>query len=121
MTNTKTMLTGQSVLLVEDDYLIADDMACLLEAGGAEVIGPVASVDTAIALIERTERIDGAIVDVNLQGVMSWPIADALLERGVPCVFTTGYDKSSILARYADVVRCEKPVDLNKIVKALFG
>ena len=118
---TKTLLTGQSVLLVEDDFFIAADMACQLVAGGAKVIGPVASVDAAIRLIEQTDSIDGAIVDVNLQGVMSWPVVDALLQRGVPFVFTTGYDKASIPVRYAEIVRCEKPVGLDKIISALFG
>ena len=121
MTETKTMLTGRIVLLVEDEFFIAEDMACQLEAGGAEVVGPVASVDAAIELIERTERIDGAMVDLNLQGVMSWPIIDALLQRGVPCVFTTGYDKASIPTLYAEIIRCEKPVELDKIARALFG
>lgn len=96
-------------------------MACQLKAGGAEVVGPVASVDAALQLIEQTEQIDGAVVDVNLQGVLSWPVADALLGRGVPFVFTTGYDRSSIPARYAETIRCEKPVAPDKIAKALFG
>lgn len=121
MTETKTMLTGRIILLVEDEFFIAEDMACQLEAGGAEVVGPVASVNAAIGLIEQTERIDGAIVDLNLQGVMSWPIVDALRQRGVPCVFATGYDQASIPARYAEIVRCEKPVDVDKTARALFG
>ena len=121
MNETRAVLTGRIILLVEDEYLIADDMTCQLEAGGAKVVGPVASVDAAIGLIEQTERIDGAIVDLNLQGVMSWPILDALLQRGVPCVLTTGYDKASIPARYAEIVRCEKPTTSDKAAKALFG
>lgn len=121
ITATETMLTGRRVLLVEDEFFIADDIVFQLEAGGAEVVGPAASVDAAIGLIERTERIDGAILDVNLQGVMSWPVADALLGRGVPFLFATGYDKASIPARYAGIVRCEKPVDPNKTARALFG
>ena len=121
MTESKTLLTGRCVLLVEDDYFIAVDMACQLDASGAEVIGPVASVDAAIELIEQTERIDGAVVDINLQGVMAWPIADALLRRGVRFVFVTGYDSASIPARYAEIVRCEKPATLDKVAKALFG
>ena len=121
MTETKTMLTGRIVLLVEDEYFLAEDMACQLEAGGAKVVGPVASVDAAIELIEQTEHFDGALVDLNLQGVMSWPIIDALLQRGVACVLTTGYDKASIPTRYAGIVRCEKPVELDKIARALFG
>ena len=115
MTVTKTMLTGQRILLVEDDFYIAEDMACQLEAGGAKVVGPVASVDAAIGLIEQKEPLDGAVVDVNLQGVMSWPIADALLRRGVPLVFATGYDRTSIPARYAGIVCCEKPCNFHMI------
>ena len=121
MTETRAMLAGRTVLLVEDEFVIAEDMACQLEAGGAKVVGPVASVDAAIRLIEQTERLDGAIVDLNLKGVMSWPILDALLQRGVPCVMTTGYDMASIPARYAEIVRCEKPTTSDKAAKALFG
>lgn len=121
ITETKTMLTGQRVLLVEDEYFIAEDMADQLEAGGAKVLGPVASVDAAIELIEQTERIDWAILDANLLGVKSWPVADALLRRGVRFVFTTGYDSASIPARYAEIVRCEKPTTSDMAAKALFG
>jgi len=121
ITETKIMLAGRKVLLVEDEYFIAEDMAYQLKAGGAEVVGPVASVDAAIGLIEQTKRIDGAVVDINLQGVMSWPVADALLRRGVPFVFATGYDRASIPARYAHVVCCEKPVCTDRIGRALFG
>jgi len=121
MTETETKLTGQRILLVEDDFYIAEDMAYQLEAGGVTVVGPVASVDAAIALIEQAVPIDGAVVDVNLQGVMSWPIADALLRRGVPFVFTTGYDRTSIPARYAEIACCEKPCSFLMIGKALSG
>ena len=121
MTKSNTVLTGRTVLLVEDDYFIAEDVACQLEAGGAEIIGPVATVDAAIELIEQTERIDGAVVDINLQGVMSWPVADALLRRGVRFVFATGYDSTAIPARYAGIIRCEKPTTLDKAAKTLFG
>ena len=121
MTETATTFAGQRILLVEDDFYIAEDMTFQLEAGGAKVVGPVASVGAAIGLIEQTERIDGAVVDVNLQGVMSWPIADALFRRGVPFVFATGYDRAFIPERYAGVSCCEKPCNFHMIGKALFG
>ncbi|WBH16319.1 response regulator [Sphingomonas radiodurans] len=117
----QAMLAGRTVLVIEDDYFIAEDMACQLAANGAEIIGPAASVDAAMALIEQTERIDGAVMDINLQGLMAWPIADALLKRGVHFVFATGYDSASIPARYAEIIRCEKPADPNSTAKALFG
>ncbi|QDA36777.1 response regulator (plasmid) [Paracoccus liaowanqingii] len=121
MADIKTMLAGRNVLLVEDDYLIAEDMTFELEAGGAKVIGPAASVAAAIELIGQTELIDGAIVDINLQGIMSWPVADALLRREVSFVFTTGYDSNFIPNCYVEIVRCEKPTLLDKAAKALFG
>ena len=118
---TEIMLTGRRILVVEDDFYIAEDMACQLEAGGAKVIGPVANVAAAFGLIEQAEPIDGAVVDVNLQGVMSWPIADALFRRGVPFVFATGYDRAFIPERYAGVSCCEKPCNFHMIGKALSG
>lgn len=121
MAGMKAMLAGRRVLVVEDDYFIAEDMACQLEAGGADVVGPVGSVKAALGLIDQTERIDGAVVDINLHDEMSWPVADALLQRVVPFVFATGYDGAIIPARYDQVVRCEKPVDPEKIGRALFG
>lgn len=118
---TNSRLAGRRVLLVEDEYFIADEMACSFEASGAEVVGPVGSVQSALDLIAEAERLDGAVLDVNLRGDKSYPVADSLLARGVPFVFATGYDAISIPARYAHVTRCEKPVDPEKIGKALFA
>ena len=88
-------MAGQRILLVEDEYFIVDDMVRTFKACGAEVVGPVASVDGALDLIAATERLDGAVLDVNLQGEMAYPVADALVARGVPFVFATGYDEAS--------------------------
>ncbi|MGU3540569.1 response regulator [Methylobacterium sp. A54F] len=114
-------LAGRRVLLVEDEYFIADDMRRALEERGAEVLGPVGSVDTALALIAETPRIDGAVLDINLRDVMAYPVADRLRERGVPFLFATGYERSTIPARYADVRHCEKPVEAARIADLLFG
>ena len=108
------------VLLVEDEYFIADEMRRAFEDGGAEVLGPVGRVDEALALIGRTGRIDGAVLDVNLHDETVYAVADALRERGVPFVFATGYEPASIPARFADVRRCEKPVEPRRIIEALF-
>ena len=58
---------------------------------------------------------------LNLGNEMAWPVADALLARGVPFVLATGYDAAVIPTRYAAVRRCEKPADLDEIARALFG
>ncbi len=120
MTGTEK-LARRKILVVEDEYFIVDDLVRAFEATGAELVGPVASVDDALDLIEETERIDGAVLDVNLRGEMVYPVADALLARGVPFVFATGYDKGSVPAPYAHITRCEKPVDPRRIAQALFA
>ena len=61
-------LAGQRVLVVEDEYVIALEVGRALEDEGAEVVGPVASVSAALELIERTDRLDIAILDINLHG-----------------------------------------------------
>ena len=111
-------LCGRKVLLVEDDYFIAQDMRSMFESKGAQVLGPVASVDTALAIVESEPEIDAALLDINLRDVMVFPVADALNARGVPFVFATGYEKATIPERFADVQHCEKPVDFEALVRA---
>ena len=113
-------LAGSRVLLVEDEYFIADDLIRAFESNGAQIVGPVATVDDALELIEKTDRLDGAVLDVNLHGEMAYPVADVLLARGVRFVFATGYDRASVPERYAHICRCEKPIDAGKVVHALF-
>jgi len=114
-------LAGRRVLVVEDDYLIATALCQELEDAGAEVVGPAPDVAAALELLAVEGAINGAVLDVNLGGEMAWPVAEALLAHGVPFAFTTGYDASSIPARYARVARCEKPVGLAEIARALDG
>ena len=112
-------LPGRKVLLVEDDYFIADEMRRMLSKNGAEVLGPVASVDKALALIAASSEIDAAVLDINLRDVMVFPVADALTARGVPFIFATGYEGAVIPPRYAHIQRCEKPVELGTLARAL--
>ena len=121
MSTMTELLRGRRLLLVEDDFFVAFDFAETLREGGAEVVGPAATIDDALDLIEAAERLDGAVVDINLGGEMAYEVADALRARGVPFVFATGYDQASIPAAYADAARCEKPVDAPSIARALFG
>ena len=114
-------LAGRHILVVEDDYFIANDLVATLEAAGATVVGPAASVSVALNLIEQADRIDGAVLDINLQGEMAYPVAKALLERAVPFVFATGYNRQSIPACYAHVPVYEKPLEPRQITKAMFG
>ena len=114
-------LNGRKILLVEDEYFIVDDLVQAFKAAGAEVVGPAANVNDALSLIKKTERLDGALLDVNLQGEMAYPVADALIARGVPFVFTTGYDKASVPERFAHITLREKPLNPGKLAKSLFA
>jgi len=114
-------LGGKNVLVVEDDYFIAMEMCRLFEKAGAQVLGPIGKLEDALALIARSDRIDGAVLDINLRDVMVFPAADMLRERDVPFVFATGYDDAVIPSRYSQVPRCRKPVEPGGVLTALFG
>ncbi len=112
-------LSGRWILVVEDDYLLAAELAQGLRKEGARVIGPVPSITAALHLIRTAPKMDGALLDVNLQGEMAFPVADALLARGVPFAFVTDYSKHLTAARYTGVSSLEKPVNLDEVTAAL--
>jgi CheY-like chemotaxis protein len=114
-------LAGRHVLIVEDEYLIAQEMVCQFRAAGAEVVGPVATVRGALELVKKAVRLDGAVIDINLRGEMAYPVADALVRRGIPLVIATGYDVNTLPARYDGLPACEKPIDVQRVARALFG
>ena len=115
------LLEGRNVLVVEDEYFIADDMRRVFEENGATVIGPVGSVEDALAILSEAPPIDGAVLDINLRQTMVFPIADLLRQRGVPFVFATGYESIVIPERLRDAIQCEKPVEAARVADALFG
>lgn len=111
-------LGGRRVLVVEDDYMIAMDVVDVLRGCGAAIVGPVATVEEALHLIQ-SEKIDGASLDINLAGERVYPVADALAARGVPFIFASGYDPNVIPAIYANVPQCDKPVNGRVLAKTL--
>jgi CheY-like chemotaxis protein len=120
MQTIRSRMSAKRVLVVEDEYLVAMDMSMWLEAAGAHVVGPASNVSAALEALKSAE-LDGAILDVNLRGEMAFPVADALVARGIPFVFTTGYDARAVPVRFAGVKRCEKPATPEAISRALFG
>lgn len=112
-------LTGRFVLVVEDEYFLADDISRALSTLGARVVGPIGHIDDVIDVVDRAERIDGAVLDVNVRSEMIFPIARSLRARNVPFVFTTGYDKNAIEAEFHDVQLWEKPIDVVEMTSAL--
>jgi CheY-like chemotaxis protein len=102
-------LRDRRILVVEDEFLIAMNLSNDLEAAGSVVLGPVPSVDKAIKKIESEPNIDAAVVDVNLGGVLAYAVADMLLARKIPFVFTSGYEDDILRARYPQIKNCLKP------------
>ena len=112
-------LADRRVPIAEDEFPIVDDLAHAFEACGADVVGPVATGGEALALAAGEPRLDGAVLDLNPMGEMAFPVADASRDRGVPFVFATGCDTRAVPPRFAQVRRCEKPVDPRLVVEAL--
>jgi CheY-like chemotaxis protein len=116
---TRDTLQGRRVLVAEDEYMIAEEVAGELSDAGAETLGPVSSVSDAVRLIAAEDRIDGALLDVNLGHEAVWPVVEVLLARGVPLVLATGYDASAIPQAYAHLPRCEKPASGRDLTRVL--
>lgn len=112
-----SLLTGRRILVVEDEYFLADDIGKALRALGAEVAGPVGHIEDAITLLNDGGIFDGAVLDVNIRAEPIFPIARALKSRQVPFVFTTGYDRLSIDPEFQDVRLWEKPIDITAMAQ----
>ena len=111
-------LNGLSILVVEDEPVIALDAACTVVRAGATVVGPAYSLDEAFAMIAETE-LDGALLDINLRNDKVFGLADALADRGVPIVFVTGEIWPVIPERHAGCRRVGKPMTEAKVIAAL--
>lgn len=108
------------VFIVEDESMLVMLLEDLLPTLGYAVAGSAGSVEQALADLEHAE-IDLAVVDVNLAGTPSFPVADALRERGVPFLFTTGYGQQGLPERFADAAVLAKPFRRHDLQNALSG
>lgn len=108
----------RNVLIVEDEWLIAESLQETLQEAGFVICGPVGRISEAIILIESRE-VDVAVLDVNLRGEASLPVARALAERSIPFAFMTGYVSSAALGEFKDRPILKKPVDAPKLVSCV--
>ncbi len=113
-------LTGCCVLIVEDQFLLADEMQHAVERLGATVLGPIPNVQAALRAIAES-RPDIAILDLDLNGSPAYPIAEALQAAGVPFAFTTGFDAASVDPRFGGVRYIEKPVRMRVLADVLLA
>jgi len=111
-------LSGKRILVVEDETMIAmliEDFLCDM---GCTVVGPVARVEHALEAL-TVEDIDGAVLDVNLDGQSSYQIADELAARLLPFIFVTGYGGQGIAPAYRDRPVVQKPFTHEMLEQAL--
>jgi CheY-like chemotaxis protein len=99
------------VLIVEDEYILANDLEIALKSHGMEVVGPVGHLDEALARL-ADGGFDVAVIDIGLHGQQAFDVTDWLQREGIPFVFATGYGAETIPLRFAEVIRWEKPYDL---------
>ncbi|WP_424813179.1 response regulator [Roseococcus sp. YIM B11640] len=111
-------LEGRTVLVLEDDFYLAEDTAGALLGAGAKVVGPFPNEAAAMDAIGQ-ERPSAAVVDINLGSGPSFRTARALQAAGTPFLFVTGYEARDIPAEFEGVVRLQKPVELREVVRAI--
>ncbi|MDP1736159.1 MAG: response regulator [Caulobacter sp.] len=111
-------LRGLRVLVVEDEVLVFWLTQDMLEEMGCLVLGPMTTVAQALSAITAQE-IDAAVLDINLNGQLSYPIADALARKGVPYIFVTGYDIERRPAAYRDAPALQKPLHRKDLARTL--
>lgn len=107
-------LAGKRILVVEDEYFIASDLRDALSLEEAVIIGPVGDLEAGLSLAEQS--VDAAVLDVNLEGAVSYPLADRLKSRGIPYVFLTGYDRWSLPDEYREAPCLAKPFASKSVV-----
>jgi CheY-like chemotaxis protein len=112
-------MEGTRILVVEDEYLLAEDLRRSLERRGAVVVGPAPSVPAAEKLLAAGMAVDFAVLDINLAGTSAYPIADTLARSGIPFAFVSGFDKSIIPERFVGITVFEKPLDFRLLCDAI--
>ena len=116
---THEALHGRCILIVEDDCITAMDLAETLSAAGAHIVGPAGTIASAFDLLRRRPQLDIALLDIEVEGAFVFEVADELMRRDVPIVFTTGYERKEIPARFHTARHCEKPIGIATIARAL--
>ena len=108
------------VLIVEDEYFLADDLKKALEAQGATVVGPIADFEEACDQVKH-DGFDVAVLDINLRNQAAYPLADELMRQEIPFIFYTGYDAQIIPQRFANVTIWQKPFDPSDLIEQIGG
>ena len=111
-------LKGLRVLVVEDEALVALQLEDMLAELGCAIIGPASRVCQALNLLGG-QRVNAAVLDLNVAGELVYPVADALASRGLPYIFATGYGAAGLIGPYRSRPVLQKPFLQSQLRKAM--
>jgi DNA-binding response OmpR family regulator len=111
-------LAGRRVLIVEDEFFLAILLEEDLQAAGCAIVGPFKTVKTAVDA-SRKEAFHVAVLDINLNGQMVYPLAEELSTRQIPFLFLSGYGFGDLPDRFRNVPRLAKPYETTMLVREL--
>ncbi|AMJ61515.1 response regulator [Bosea sp. PAMC 26642] len=115
---TDRILAGLNILVVEDEMMLLMMIEGMLADMGCETVSAAATVKQALVLVE-TQTFDVAMLDLNLNGDRTYPVATALASRGVPFLFSTGYGAEGVIEGYQDRPVLKKPYQFEELVSAM--
>jgi CheY-like chemotaxis protein len=118
MTNEKTAISSLQILVVEDESMVAMMIEDMLEDLGHKVIATSGRMPDASKLVSDASA-DLAILDVNLNGEETYPLADSLAARAIPFIFATGYGSCGIKAEWSGVPVLQKPFQSRELAEAI--
>ncbi len=113
------VLKGAKVLVLEDETLVSMMVEDMLMDLGCEIIGPFSRLDQALNAVKEGVEFDMALLDVNLGGERSFPLAEVLAEKNIPFVFTTGYDESGMPDAWRGRPSLRKPFMMHEMATIL--
>ena len=112
-----TLLNGRKIFVVEDEPLILMALEDMLEDMGCALAGSASNLALGLQLAEAVDC-EVAILDININGERSEPIAALLAQRGIPCIYATGYGRAGIGAP-ADALVIEKPYSRDVLARSI--
>ena len=118
MANASTARRALRVLVVEDEVIVGMLVEDMLQELGYEVAALSTHLEQAVELA-RSSDIDFAMLDLNLNGKLSYPVAEALRLRGLPFIFATGYGAKVLVPPYAGTPTLQKPFNLDELRRTL--
>jgi DNA-binding NarL/FixJ family response regulator len=111
-------LSGKSVLIVEDNFLLAEDLRSSVAKAGARIVGPIGDASQALAAAQEKE-IDVALLEVGLRGQSSVAVAQALAYRLIPTIIVTGYVRDALPPELENALYLAKPVKTDAVLNVM--